>query len=74
MLVAVRLEASSLMMARSPELRDQELAAPSMVNQMADVGTARDTTGTLALAAAKHARMFGPTALFDPDSHEGATF
>jgi carbamoyltransferase len=63
-----------VLMSRSPELRDQEVATPEMVNQLADVATARDESGTLALAAAKHARMFGPTAIFDPDSQEGANF
>ncbi|MEU1128296.1 carbamoyltransferase C-terminal domain-containing protein [Streptomyces sp. NPDC005900] len=63
-----------VLMSRSPELRDQELAKPAMVNQLADVASARDKSGTLDLAAAKHARMFGPTASFDPESHEGAAF
>ncbi len=63
-----------VLMSRSPELRDQELATPSIVNQLADVAIARDESGTLALAAAKHSRMFGPTAAFDPESQEGTTF
>lgn len=63
-----------ILMSRSPELRDQELATPAVVNQLADVARSRDESGTLALAAAKHSRMFGPTAVFDPDSQEGATF
>jgi carbamoyltransferase len=63
-----------VLLSRSPELRDQKLATPAMVNQLADVASSRDESGTLALAAAKHARMFGPTAVFDPDSQEGATF
>jgi hypothetical protein len=45
-----------------------------MVNQLADVAISRDESGTLALAGYKHARMFGPAAVFDPDSQEGATF
>jgi hypothetical protein len=63
-----------VLMSRSPELRDQELAAPALVNQLADVAIARDKSGTLAQAGAKHARMFGPGAAFDPDSPEGAMF
>jgi predicted NodU family carbamoyl transferase len=63
-----------VLMSRSPELRDQTLATPAMVNQLADVANARDESGTLALAAAKHTRMFGPAAAFDPDSQEGAAF
>lgn len=65
---------SMVLMSRSPELRDQELATPATVNQLADIAISRDETGTLALAAAKYARMFGPTAVFDPDSPEGAYF
>ena len=63
-----------VLMSRSPELRDQELATPAIVNQLADVASSRDASGTLAHAAAKHSRMFGPTAVFDPSSQEGATF
>lgn len=63
-----------VLMSRSPELRDQSLATPEIVNQLADVANARDASGTLAIAAEKHARMFGPTAVFDPDSQEGAIF
>jgi len=63
-----------VLMSRSPELRDQDLATPEMVNQLADVANSRDGSGTLAQAAAKHARMFGPAAIFDPASREGATF
>ncbi|MET7621988.1 carbamoyltransferase C-terminal domain-containing protein [Streptomyces sp. NPDC005408] len=63
-----------VLMSRSPELRNQELATPAIVNQLADVASARDESGTLALAAAKHSRMFGPTAVFDPESQEGAAF
>ncbi|TDV49796.1 carbamoyltransferase C-terminal domain-containing protein [Actinophytocola oryzae] len=66
--------AAMVLMARSPELRDQELATPEVVNQLAEVASSRDESGTLTLAAEKHARMFGPTAVFDPDSQEGATF
>jgi hypothetical protein len=62
------------LMSRSPELRDQELATPEMVNQLADVAIARDESGTLAYAAEKYSRMFGPTAAFEPDSQEGAIF
>jgi hypothetical protein len=61
-------------MSRSPELRDPALATPAMVNQLAEVANARDASGTLTLAADKFTRMFGPTAVFDPDSQEGATF
>lgn len=63
-----------VLMSRSPELRDQELATPDMVNKLADIASSRDESGTLDLAAVKHSRMFGPTASFDPDSHEGAAF
>jgi len=63
-----------VLMSRSPELQDQALAPPALVNQLADLGIARDGSGTLALAGAKHSRMFGPTSSFDPDSQEGATF
>jgi hypothetical protein len=63
-----------VLLSRSPELRDQELAAPAMVNQLADVAISRDESGTLALAGEKYSRMFGPTAFFDPDSQEGAMF
>ncbi|WP_078850693.1 MULTISPECIES: carbamoyltransferase C-terminal domain-containing protein [unclassified Streptomyces] len=63
-----------VLMSRSPELRDQKLATPEMVNQLADVANARDASGTLTLAAAKHSRMFGPSAVFDPESQEGAAF
>lgn len=63
-----------VLMSRSPEFRDQDLATPNMVNQLAEVANSRDASGTLAQAAAKHARMFGPTAVFDPASQEGATF
>ncbi|MER5950473.1 carbamoyltransferase C-terminal domain-containing protein [Streptomyces sp. NPDC001904] len=63
-----------VLMSRSPELRDQQLAKPSVVNQLADVATARDESGTLALAGDKHSRMFGPSAVFDPASQEGAAF
>ncbi|WP_405976463.1 hypothetical protein OG496_54795 [Streptomyces sp. NBC_00988] len=65
---------SMVLMSRSPELRDQELAKPAVVNQLADVASARDESGTLALAADKHARMFGPSAVYDPSSQEGAAF
>ncbi len=63
-----------VLMSRSPELRDQELATPAVVNQLADVAVSRDESGTLTLATEKYSRMFGPTAVFDPDSQEGATF
>lgn len=63
-----------VLMSRSPEFRGQDLASPDMVNQLADFATSRDESGTLNLAAEKFARMFGPTAVFDPDSKEGATF
>jgi carbamoyltransferase len=63
-----------VLMSRSPELRDQELATPMMVNQLADIGIARDDSGTLAHAGEKYSRMFGPSACFDPDSKEGAIF
>lgn len=63
-----------VLMSRSPELRDQQLAKPAMVNQLADVAIARDKSGTLAHAGAKYTRMFGPTAVFDPDSPEGSIF
>lgn len=63
-----------VLMSRSPELRDRRLAPPAMVNQLADVAVSRDGSGTLAQAAAKYSRMFGPTAAFDPDSQEGAMF
>ncbi len=63
-----------VLMSRSPELRDQELAPPAVVNQLADVAISRDESGTLAFAGEKHSRMFGPTAVFDPHSQEGATF
>jgi hypothetical protein len=63
-----------VLMSRSPELRDQGLATPLMVNQLASVAVSRDESGTLALAGEKHSRMFGPAAAFDPDSQEGATF
>src|SRR5947207_9788267 len=63
-----------VLLSRSPELRDQELAKPAMVNQLADIAISRDESGTLAHAGAKYARMFGPTAVFDPDSQEGAIF
>lgn len=63
-----------VLMSRSPELRDQELAKPAVVNQLADFASARDESGTLVLAADKHSRMFGPTAVFDPSSQEGAAF
>lgn len=63
-----------VLLSRSPELRDQELAKPAMVNQLADIAIARDESGTLAHAGAKYARMFGPTAVFDSDSQEGAIF
>ncbi|BFV59632.1 hypothetical protein KCMC57_up47360 [Kitasatospora sp. CMC57] len=66
--------AALVLMSRSPELRDRSLATPAMVNQLAEVGAARDTSGTLALAAAKHARMFGPEASYDTESQEGAAF
>ena len=63
-----------VLMSRTPELRDQELAAPEVVNQLAAVAHSRDESGTLLLAASKHSRMFGPAAVFDPDSQEGSTF
>ncbi|WP_053690754.1 carbamoyltransferase C-terminal domain-containing protein [Streptomyces sp. WM6372] len=63
-----------VLMSRSPELRDQSLAKPAVVNQLAEVASARDASGTLALAAAKHARMFGPAAVFDIESAEGSVF
>lgn len=66
--------AAMVLMSRSPELRDQSLAKPAMVNQLAEVASARDASGTLVLAAAKHARMFGPAAVFDTESQEGAAF
>ncbi|MBV1855875.1 nodulation protein NodU [Catellatospora tritici] len=66
--------AAMVLMSRSPELRDQQLAPPAIVNQLADVASSRDESGTLVLAAAKHARMFGPTAVFDTESQEGAAF
>ncbi|MFF4383538.1 carbamoyltransferase C-terminal domain-containing protein [Kitasatospora sp. NPDC001547] len=66
--------AAMVLMSRSPELRDQGLATPAMVNKLAEVASARDASGTLALAAAKHARMFGPDSVYDPESAEGAAF
>ncbi len=63
-----------VLVSRSPELQDQALAPPALVNQLADLAIARDGSGTLALAGAKYSRMFGPTSSFDPDSQEGATF
>ena len=63
-----------VLLSRSPELRDTRLAAPEVVNQLADVAIARDDSGTLAHAADKYCRMFGPTAVFDPESQEGAIF
>ncbi|WP_217208453.1 nodulation protein NodU [Streptomyces sp. AC550_RSS872] len=66
--------AAMVLLSRSPELRDQNLATPAMVNQLAEVASSRDESGTLAVAAAKHSRMFGPTAEFDPGSPEGAMF
>jgi hypothetical protein len=63
-----------VLMSRSPELRNQELAMPAVVNQLADVAISRDESGTLAHAADKYARMFGPASVFDPDSQEGAMF
>ncbi|MFF7636241.1 carbamoyltransferase C-terminal domain-containing protein [Kitasatospora sp. NPDC008050] len=63
-----------VLLSRSPELRDQGLATPDMVNKLADVASSRDKSGTLDLAAAKHSRMFGPTAFFDTESQEGAAF
>lgn len=63
-----------VLMSRSPELRDQELMTPAIVNQLAEVAISRDGSGMLGLAADKYCRMFGPTAVFDPDSQEGAKF
>ena len=62
-----------VLMSRSPELRDQELATPAVVNQLAEFAISRDESGTLALAGEKYSRMFGPSAYFDVDSLEGGT-
>jgi len=67
-------ETAIVLMSRSPEFRDQELAPPEVVNELAEVASSRDESGTLVVAAAKHARMFGPTAVFDTNSQEGAIF
>jgi len=63
-----------VLMSRSPELRDQKIAPPELVNELAEVASSRDDSGTLVVAADKHSRMFGPTAVFDADSQEGAIF
>lgn len=63
-----------VLMSRSPELRDQDLATPEMVTQLADVAIQRDESGTLKIADDKYVRMFGPTSRFDSDAQEGSTF
>ena len=63
-----------VLLSRSPELRDQELVTPAVVNQLAEVAIARDESGTLAYAGDKFCRMFGLDTVFDPDSQEGALF
>ena len=63
-----------VLMSRSPELRDQDLATPEMVTQLAEVAIQRDESGTLRIADDKYVRMFGPSSRFEPDSQEGSTF